>query len=514
MKTRSLTLSRVGKALGALTLTLLVAQPVWAIKLPDNFLPFMTNWTVHGWLREYAAWYLTDLPETKNFNEAGSMSMNRQSLFVHTQWWTGPLHWTVRARGDFEILTDMQKNLQDLTAVTGNRADFRNEYDRVRLREYFIDWQATSRLHFRVGRQQVAWGQSDFFHATNVIDGYDFSWRKFLDPEADQVRKPLIMVNMTYDFPRLNSHVQMLVRPPIGDPNWIGNTEPTFGGPWANDGSHGFNFVSRNYSGLGVYNYHYRDSNVNDPDYGLRWKGIANLFNHQLTYALMYYHGHGGFYQDGTVIYDPVHPGPGGNPLQMVFPFTDTVGGSVSGFIRSIGSVYRVGAAYTPNRKMSSDLNGDKAFTEEDAYNFFFGLDSSPHLQKWLHTSNASLVSMQVFDWYIPGADEKDEIVRFDGSGYFAKHNIITTIIFKNPYFFDNLNLGVIGMADLTEGGGMVIPTLDYKYRTHWRFHMEFDWAMGGGYSGRTGPGGTKIGSVFGSLRDDRQLFIRVGYQF
>lgn len=519
MKTLNITMRNVGMFLGVLALSFSIAPTASAIDLPSGFLPFMSHWTVHGWAREYASWQLQDLPETK-VNDAGDLSMNRQSLYLDSEWLTGPIHWTVRARGDFEILTSLQKRLQDLTANTpapGGRADFRNEFNRVDLREFFIDWQLTNKLHLRLGRQQVVWGQTDFFHATDVIHGYDLRWRSFLS-EGQQIRKPLIMVNMTYSVPELLGSLQVLVRPGIDDDHWIGNSEPAFGGQWIPDGSHGLNLLSRNDSGLGVYNYHYRDSDVSSPDYGLRWKGTFTAYNNIITYALNYYHGHGGFYQDATVINDPAHPD-NGHALQFVFPSTDTVGGSISGPINSINSVYRVEVAYTPDRHMSSDLNNNAAFTSKDAYNFVLGLDTSLYLQKYLHTSSSSVLSMQVFDWYIPDATKADEIVRFNGNGYFSKHNVIGTVAFSNPFFFENLHLGIVGLVDFTDGGGMIIPAIDYKYGTHWRLHLEVDKAMGGQYSGHPSPrmtpaGPYKNGSILGGMRDDTQFLTRVTFLF
>jgi hypothetical protein len=129
-------------------------------------------------------------------------------------------------------------------------------------------------------------------------------------------------------------------------------------------------------------------------------------------------------------------------------------------------------------------------------------------------TSNASMLSIQVFDWYIPDADESDKLVRFDGSGFFDKHNGIATVILSNPFMYDRLNFTLVALMDLTEGGGMVIPSIQYDYGKHWRFKVEADIAFGGDQTeiGASLPADTS--SVFGALKDDDQLLFRITYQF
>ncbi|MCB1661479.1 MAG: LysR family transcriptional regulator [Pseudomonadales bacterium] len=495
----------------------LAAQPALAAIELGN------GWRLQGWARQYLSFNLEDISETQE-DDKYDLSMNRQSLFFDITGPTGPLRWTGRFRFSHEFITDYEDRLEDLTAtIPGNHADFKDEYNETDIRELFFDWQVSNRLALRIGRQQVVWGETDFFHATDVIHGFDLRWRKFLVPENEDVRKPLILLNGTFNVPEWDGQLQVVVRPGLDKEEWIGNSIPAFGGRWSNSSSKGFNFVSEEQGGVATYNYGHSEGDTDDAHYGFRWSGIAVIGNEEINYAFNYYHGQGGFYTDPTVTLDFTETA-NGNPLQFIFPETDTVGGSLSGYIPAIDAVYRLEVAYTPDRPMSTTnlmpvaaLGGALQpfqLVEKDTWNLVVGLDTNLRIQNLIGTSNASLLSLQLFDWYIPGVDESDGLVRFDGSGVFDKHNTIATMILSNPFMSDKLNFTVVFLADLTEGGGMFIPSLQYDYGAHWRFKVEADLAFGGDKTDINVGFPPDTGSVFGALRDDDQFLFRITYQF
>jgi hypothetical protein len=492
------------------------AQPAMAIDLGGG-------WKLSGWARQYLSINLEDVIETEQ-DDVWDLSMNRQSLFLDLNGPTGPLRWTARFRYTNEVLTHYEKRLQDLTAtIPGNRADFKDEYEEADIRELFFDWSLSDRFELRVGRQQVVWGETDFFHATDVIHGFDLRWRKFLVPENEDVRKPLVIVNGTFDIPEADGQLQVIVRPGLDQDEWIGNSIPAFGGRWSNTSAKGFNFVSEEQGGIARFNYDHPEGDTDDAHYGLRWSGLFWVGTNEINYALNYYHGQGGFFQDPVLILDPLNPVEG-NPLLFIFPETDTVGGSLSGYIDALDMTYRLEVAYTPDRPMSTlnplpvpELGGailPFQLVEEDAWNFVVGIDKNLRLQNVLGTSSPSFLTVQVFDWYIPGVDTSDALVRFDGAGVFDTHTMIATVILSNPFLSDRLNFTIVGLADLTDGGGMVIPSVQYDYGQHWRFKVEADLAFGGNDTELPGGFPPDTASLFGGLRDDNQLLFRITYQF
>jgi hypothetical protein len=91
---------------------------------------------------------------------------------------------------------------------------------------------------------------------------------------------------------------------------------------------------------------------------------------------------------------------------------------------------------------------------------------------------------------------------------------MIATVILSNPFLSDRLNFTIVGLADLTDGGGMVIPSVQYDYGQHWRFKVEADLAFGGNDTELPGGFPPDTASLFGGLRDDNQLLFRITYQF
>ena len=96
--------------------------------------------------------------------------------------------------------------------LCGHRRLF-DKYDDQELRELFVQFDIGPYAHFRLGRQQVVWGETDFFRAMDIIHGYDLRWRLFLELENEELRKPLILANVSFDIPWIDGGVQFIYRP-------------------------------------------------------------------------------------------------------------------------------------------------------------------------------------------------------------------------------------------------------------------------------------------------------------
>ncbi|MGD9764878.1 MAG: DUF1302 family protein [Candidatus Binatia bacterium] len=74
-----------------------------------------------------------------------------------------------------------------------------------RLREAYIDIDLSDiPLNFRLGRQQVIWGESDQFRLMDIINPLDTTWH-LQQEDWDKIRIPLWMVKMIWDFGTLGS---------------------------------------------------------------------------------------------------------------------------------------------------------------------------------------------------------------------------------------------------------------------------------------------------------------------
>ena len=509
--------ARVMKCSLVVLLSLLLAPAVvWSAEIG----PFSVN----GYLRQYTSINLQNVPETAE-NDSWDISMNRWTLFLDAGTTTGPLRWTGRFRATYENLTNYEQRLEDSanflrsldTAAPGRKSNFTDEYNELDVRELFFDWDISSRFSARIGRQQVVWGETDFFHATDVIHGYDLRWRNFYVPENEDVRKPLVLLNGTLAVPELKGSLQLIVRPAVDKAEWVGNSIPTFGGRWSNNLSKGFPLATNEVSGPGlgifgeqvggIFNYHHKAGDTDNAHYGFRWTGLLGK-NENLDYSFMYYHGQSGFQPDPILTLNPETFG-----LEFILPETDTVGATLSSYIAAWDMTYRAEVAYTPNRKFSSGATTPLPLqlVKQDAWNLLIGFDKSPRLQKWLKTSSPSLFTVQIFDWYLPGVNKFDAIGNFAGSGVYREHNVLATMILTLPYVHDSLVGTLVGIADLTQGGIFIIPSLEYQYGPHWRFKIEADLALGGQpITNSSAPDG----SLVGGFDHNNQLLLRTTFQF
>lgn len=128
---------------------------------------------------------------------------------------------------------------QDLTLKSGLYTRFTDENrDNAKwensLREFYVDTKLRDYpLSFRIGRQQVIWGESDNFRLMDVWNPLDLTWH--LQQETwDQIRIPLWLIKGIWDIGRVgsisNSFVEVVYNPGDYQPGVKYNFLPN---PWA-----------------------------------------------------------------------------------------------------------------------------------------------------------------------------------------------------------------------------------------------------------------------------------------
>ena len=101
--------------------------------------------------------------------------MLRGSLLLDVDAGTGPVQWKAIGRLDREYKTDYLEDLEDLRKTNGTTggddSSILDNYNEADIREFWGEFQAGDRATVRLGRQQIVWGESDFFHAMDVVHG-------------------------------------------------------------------------------------------------------------------------------------------------------------------------------------------------------------------------------------------------------------------------------------------------------------------------------------------------------
>ncbi|MQM36676.1 hypothetical protein KBTX_00665 [wastewater metagenome] len=452
---------------------------------------------VNGYVREYLSWNLDDVPET-SADDKGDLSMARTTALLQARGDVGPARVTAIGRATYEGMTNYLDRLEDSTARTGERADFQDELNELEMREFYVDLNPTDRVFMRLGKQQVVWGETDFFQAMDVVHGYDQSWRSFLEPENENWRKPLTLANVNVRVPELTGELQLLFRPGWDAGEQVGNTYDLFGGRWAGLGNRGFNT-----QGIFPIEYHHEKGDTNDPHYGFRWSGAFGEYD-GIAYSLNYYHTQG----QNPVLYPTTRPDAPNN-LAFVYPEIDIFGGTLSGYIPGIDSVYRAELAYVPDQPYN---NFSLGVTEHDTYRLMLGLDTSLRLQNMFGTSNSSTLSLQAFNTYIDGhSQDRDDpaAVRNSFGSTEDENTTWLTGILTLPYRHDTITGQLVLVHDASNGGGVVVPSVEWQIGRHWRIKHELDLFYGGRHQGSSGGN-----SLFGSFDGADQFYTRITYQF
>lgn len=491
---------RGGPSRGAMMLGLLGAITAGGAVAEDGV-------SLRGYVREHLSFNMENPPETAE-NDRGDLSMARTTVRVDLNGQVSKLRYGLVARGSREAETDYLERLQNLRVAGGATDKLMDQYNTSELREAYVEFDLGDRTTWRLGRQQVAWGETDFFAALDVVHGFDFTWRSFLEPENEELRKPLILLNSTTQIPEANGALQVLIRPGWDQDDYIGNSYDLFGGRWANQPNKGVDFVNPLTfapNGLIPYNFHHPDGDIDDPTGGLRWTGIAGPVNYSVA-ALRT------FNPDPVLNVTPPFKGALG---ELIYPKVDIFGFTVSGYSPATDAVWSTEFAYTKDKpyNIGSAFAGFGGIIEKDTLRTMIRMDKQLSLQRFLGTSRPSFFSVQLFDSWILDFDKADDIV--DLAGYMAlkkEHSTVATVILGMNYNNDRVNPSLALGRDLSYGGGFVIPSVEFAFGDHWRLRAEADIFFDKG-SNKAGEPSNDT-HLFGYFANNDQLVFRLSYQF
>lgn len=236
------------------------------------------------------------------------------------------------------------------------------DHDSTELRELYVTFDLADRVHFKLGKQQVVWGETDFFRAMDIIHGYDLRWRSFLELENEELRKPLNLANVTIDVPELAGALQLIYRPGWDGADDVGDDGPINGGRWAPAPWTGAGVTS---SLIGPINRHHKFGDENDANYGFRWSGTFK----QVGYSFAYYRG---ISSEGVTTYNPILSpggsnwlwdpkdngiGPNQRLVELLSPKVETYGFTFNAYSGMLDSVLRGELAFTPNKPYNTGTN-------------------------------------------------------------------------------------------------------------------------------------------------------------
>jgi len=159
-------------------------------------------------------------------------------------------------------------------------------YQENEFRELYVDIFPTDWWSLRIGRQQVAWGESANARLMDVINPVDSTWHLSVFEDYEDQRVPYWMGKTLFDIPPINASIEAVFVPLVDEEEDRVTIPLTFAGAW------GLPVTQKNefQSDLQIVrkNMVYPEDNLEDARWGALWKQIVG----PVTYSMMYYHGH------------------------------------------------------------------------------------------------------------------------------------------------------------------------------------------------------------------------------
>ena len=401
-------------------------------------------------------------------------------------------------RGTLQLETDVQvtdwaklscifRGVKEVnySAEVGVPEDF---YDEADVREIYLDVDVGEDLHFRIGRQQVVWGEADYQLILDIINPVDMSWHFMLEPWED-LRIPNYMLHSFYHLPFLKSCIELVWIPGLDDREDRVNKLPPSGtaiGRWT---PYPTNISMEMPIPIPVHenvNDDLPKRTLEDSNFGLRY--MFSLGNFE--FAIMDYY---------TFSYTPLPVLRGitvpTNPLELLirgitinmdleYPRVNMTGASMTVPWDWVGAVFRMDFAYYLDqpytaKKLETMLGTPSmnyfTIAESDTIKYLLGVDR-PTMITLLNRYTSFGFSAQFVQTIL--LDHRDNMVV---TGYdYPIHEISTSLNFgvSTNYWHGNLIPSVGGMYDF-EGAWLIQSSVEYKPDNHWRIDLKMNNIMG-----------------------------------
>ena len=260
------------------------------------------SWSTSGYVREQISMNLDNRPGTP-FDDKGHLSMVRTTVRIDLDGEVGPVRIGIIGRVAREMETRWLRRLDtgfykglNINALSQGANDgqaepnfFKGQLEEEELREWFVEFDVGQRFVFKIGKQQVVWGETDFFQAMDILHGRDLRWRLFFEPENEEWRKPLIMFNAIAQVPEMDGSLQVVIRPGWDRQRDIGSSVDFYGGRHQPNPFDGIDFFQ---AGILPFNYNHHTGDNDTITGAIRWVGTLGAWSNYTGYSLAFIRSH------------------------------------------------------------------------------------------------------------------------------------------------------------------------------------------------------------------------------
>jgi hypothetical protein len=482
-----------------------------------------------GYLRGEVSVNAKNWQDTPDYNDRGKVSMARSTLRLNMDFKASDaLTFVLKGRASREVNTPFLKHLESMGANSYRGKSLVDLYNDVDLREWYADIKAGDRLKFRIGKQQIVWGETDFFVANDLAQGYDNVWRSFLEPANEELRKGNIILKANIDVPEANGGLEVFLRPGWDRKRDIGTEIDIYGGRWSSQPYAGVDF--RN---IDPYAWHNAQADIDSKTGGVRWSGMAGDTNYSVSAMRTFYNSPimnpSATFMDGVTpsgaapVGSSVAAGPAG---EIIYPLVNVFGATASRYSDMADAVFSAEVAYIKNAPFNYAAASPSLMSQFIAPGFdgwktrnvvasMIRMDKNfAFTQSLLGTEKPMFFSVQVFDKWIRNFDASENLLYSVGwGGRVKRHNTLATTIFDLSYDNGRIHPQLVLGSDVSNGGGFYIPSLTLQLSKNLRWKVEYDGFWDNGHA--TGPvtGGDRT-TLFGYLHKRDQIYTSLTYLF
>jgi len=409
--------------------------------------------------------------------DKGDLNMFRNTLQVET---------TLELNDNFSffaIVRGYYEGMWDLDDSLDSRPEHRHGGPKgahmkrdLDLREWYFTIRAQD-LTFKIGRQQLIWGESDALRMADIINPLDTSWH-YVFEDWENIRVPLRMINVLYEPAKL---AEYQVRAELV---WIpedfrAQAFAPEGGVWAIPG---LPQIIWDQERLELPDQH----NLKNSEIGGRIRGVVG--NWELSVFDFYC-------RDDNAVYtfDPSH---GPLPLRFEWPHVNILGGTFNYFNNLTSTVFRGEMAYTMDKPHNS-IYQDRII-DKDTVAFMLGFDR-PTFFTWLNPARTFFISGQWFHQHILNFDDDITTVEMDRGRYW---NVVSLLI-NTQYYHDYIIPQILVVHDFS-GNGFIHPSIKYAPGDRWEITLGAILLHGQDNSD----------SYWGPMRKDDEAYLRFRVKF
>ena len=453
-------------------------------------------------------------------------------------------------RGYYNAALEIDRDQEQRMIDAGSRDEI-DDFERDQeMREIFVDI-TPGNWNFRIGKQQIIWGESDGFRMADIINPLDYSWHYFF-PSWEDIRIPLWGVDIMYSLPSINEYTfEFVWLPGAFDTGFQGNKLAPFGANWSMGffnqyfhssitGAFGPTFSALGMPGdpaaifpgfvacatddsTGTVQFFKEaigkstpDNSIQNSEVGMRINAMFGGFDVCLfdfysrsdnpVFEKDWYEKflRGVFTSTGLYEYqDEI----------FQYPWVNKTGATFNVYEEVTGTVFRGECVYSmdepflpknafPEKAIGSFataiLTGGKNISAvetktyyKDTFAYMLGFDR-PTMITWLNPTKSFFISGQVFQKYILNFDDDQTTME-------QSHDDVQTLftfLVNTGYLHNKIRPQVFMMYDCS-GEGWVQPQVEFVYGDYWRFGIGANLI----YSNN------KTQGYFGGMRDDDDLY-------